>query len=116
MSAQAASPTGGVCKPTKPTIAQINRRVALARVRAQKAMALAHATALNENVRLVRAGMKRTAPVSVRMSSKGFGGKEPRHALKILRLMSVDAMEAYTFAMLGLTSYKYHVSGLVPRY
>ena len=112
MSAQAASPTGGVCKPTKPTIAQINRRVALARVRAQKAMALAHATALNENARLVRAGMKRTAPVSVRMSSKGFGGKEPRHALKILRLMSVDAMETYTFAMLGLTSYKYHVSTL----
>jgi hypothetical protein len=104
------SQSGGICKPTKPTIAQINRRVALAHERAQKAVALADTTALNENAQLVRAGVKRTALVSVRMSSKGFGDRDPRHALKILRLLSVDAMEAYTFAMLGLTSYKYHVS------
>ena len=108
-------PSSGVCKPTKPTIAQINRRVALAHERAQKAVALADTTALNENAQLVRAGVKRTALVSVRMSSKGFGGKDPRHALKILRLLSVDAMEAYTFAMLGLTSHKYHVSTLATK-
>ena len=115
MSAQPVSPSSGVCKPTKPTIAQINRRVALAHERAQKAVALADTTALNENAQLVRAGVKRTALVSVRMSSKGFGDKDPRHALKILRLLSVDAMEAYTFAMLGLTSYKYHVSTLAAK-
>jgi hypothetical protein len=108
-------PSSGVCKPTKPTIAQINRRVALARERAQKAVALADTAALNENAQLVRAGVKRTALVSVRMSSKGFGDKDPRHALEILRLLSVDAMEAYTFAMLGLTSYKYHVSTLAAK-
>lgn len=112
MSAQPVSQSGGICKPTKPTIAQINRRVALAHERAQKAVALADTTALNENAQLVRAGVKRTALVSVRMSSKGFGDKDPRHALNILRLLSADAMEAYTFAMLGLTSYKYHVSTL----
>ena len=115
MSAQPVSQSGGICKPTKPTIAQINRRVALAHERAQKAVALADTTALNENAQLVRAGVKRTALVSVRMSSKGFGDKDPRHALNILRLLSADAMEAYTFAMLGLTSYKYHVSTLAAK-
>lgn len=105
----------GVCKSTKPTIAQINRRVALARERAQKAAAIADTTALHENAQLVRAGVKRTVLVSVRMSSKGFGDRDPRHALKILRLLDVDAMEAYKFAMLDLTSYKYHVSTLAAK-
>lgn len=73
-------------------------------------------TALNEDAQLLRAGVKRTPLVSVRMSSiKGFGDKDPRHALKILRLLSVDAMKAYMFAMLGLTSYKYHMSTLAEK-
>tara|TARA_Y100000389_G_C17246686_1_gene405945 strand:+ start:56 stop:739 length:684 start_codon:yes stop_codon:yes gene_type:complete len=104
-----------VRKPTKHTLAQINRKLALAQERAQKVAALAETTTVHEKDQLVRTGVKRSTLVSSRMSSKGFGDKDPRHALKILRLLNVDGMEAYTFATLGLTSYKYHVSTLTAR-
>ena len=107
--------SNGVRKQSKPTIAQINRRVVLARERAQRAAVLADEAALKENRQLVSVGVKRSAVVSLRMSSKGFAHKDPHHALKILRFLSVDAMEAYTFPMLGLTSYKYHVSTLAAK-
>ena len=109
------APSKGIRKPTKLTIAQINRRVALARERAQKAAAIADKTALNENDQLVRAGVKRVVLVSDRMSSKGFGDKDPRHALEILQLLDVNEMQTYKFSMLGITSYKFHVSTLAQK-
>ena len=115
MLTQATLPSQGISKTTKPSIAQINRRVALARARAKKAAFLADETAVNENTLLLNTGVKRTAVVSVRMSSKGFGVKDPRHALRILQSVSIDDMETYVFADLGLTSFKYHVSSVAKR-
>ena len=106
---------GSIHKANKLSIAQINRRVALARERAQKAVALADNAALSENSQLVSVGVKKPSLVSTRMSSKGFAAKDPQLALMILRLMHVDAMHPYTFDMLELTSYKYHVSSLAQK-
>lgn len=101
---------GDICK--KSSIAQLNRKVARARARAEQEALRADEVALNENQQLVSAGVKRSTIVSARMSSKGFATKDPRLALKILRCMHVDAMKQYTFDMLGITSHKYHVSSL----
>jgi len=106
---------GSIHKAIKRSIAQINRRVALARERAQKAAAHADNTALSENNQLVSVGVKKQSLVSTRMSSKGFAAKDPQLALIILRLMHVDAMHSYTFDMLELTCYKYHVSSLAQK-
>ena len=101
---------GDICK--KSSIAQLNRRVARARERAEQEALRAEKVALNENQQLVSTGVKRPTIVSARMSSKGFATKDPRLALNILQRMHVDAMQSYTFDMLGITSHKYHVSSL----
>ena len=99
-------------KPTKLTIAQINRQVKHAAKRAKNAAMLAEKAAADRNAQIISTGVRSSAPVSSRMSSKGFAEKDPHHMLKILKLMNVDAMQAYKFIELGLTSYKYHVSTL----
>lgn len=100
---------------SNPTIAQVNRRIALARERAQRAVALADAAAFKQHAQIVRSGIKRASAVSPRMSSKGFGERDPRLALRIMRLLSVDEMAVYKFALIGVTSYKYHVSMLASK-
>ena len=102
----------GINKVTKLSIAQINRKVAQVRARAEKAAMIADQTLVNRNSELLSTGVKRPAFVSARMSSKGFGHKDPRHALQILQCMDIEAMHAYTFVDLGLVSYKYHVNTL----
>ena len=67
------------CKRTKHSIAQINRKIAIAQKRAQKAAELAESAIVHEKAKLVRTGVKRTTFVSIRMSSQGFGDKHPSH-------------------------------------
>jgi len=99
----------------KPTIAQANMKAARARARVAKMAAMAEAVAAQQTSELIQGSPRCVTAVSERMSSVGFGKKDPHAALRVLQLLEAEDIKSFTFEDLGLTSYKYTTSILASR-